>query len=255
MAIDNPAPRTTDTLTTAAQAARSVKIGETRARLENFLRVAYKHGPGVEDEYERTVADLRKEPEGTVIEIAKMMGASAANDFPLRWALIFAACELRHRAALALLTNIVDTPLPEEPKPPAHGFSIVANETILRTTAIDGIGELAKAGNKEAYEALFRVVRTPSISMRRAAVQAILQAGRSGAVANKLKSLLPPEQHFLLTLKRPSVDEVPQVKKPQQYLSEEARQRSSLKPPEVPGGSPKTQEKRQAKSPKSRGDL
>jgi hypothetical protein len=108
---------------------------------------------------------------------------------------------------------------------------MVGNETVLRTTAIEGLGHLAKEGNKDALQALFQVLREPSISLRRAAIQAILGVRKSAEQVEKIKACLPPEHHFLLELKRVKVQEVPQVRNPEQFLSEEARERSPAKPP------------------------
>jgi hypothetical protein len=56
-----------------------------------------------------------------------------------------AAAELQHPAALPFLFNLVLTPIPPEESPDPHSFSTVAEETILRTTAVEGIGHLAKS--------------------------------------------------------------------------------------------------------------
>lgn len=228
-------PRTTDTLVNPPRPQQALEGGEARAYLENFVSAAYQSGPDAQFEYDRAVLAIRKIPEAILIEIAQALGKCESHDYPTRWALTFAASELRHRSALSLLASVVDTPLPSEPQPPSHGFSVVANETVLRTTAIEGIGHLAREGHKEALEVLFRVLREPSISLRRASVQAILGVRRSSALIKRLKASLPPENHFLLELKRAKVTEVPQIPRPQQYLSEEAGQRTPRKPPAAPG--------------------
>lgn len=232
-------PPKVDTLANPQRRRTILEGGEGRAFLENFVSAAYRSGPDAQSEYERALADLRKVPEAIVIEIARALGKCEPYDYATRWALVFAACELKHKSALPLLASIVSTPLPQEPQPPSHGFSIVANETVLRTTAIEGLGHLAAQGHNSAIDSLFRVVREPSISLRRAGVQAILGIRKSAAMIERLRASLPPEQHFLLELKRPAVTEVPQVPKPQQYLSEEARERVSLTPPILPGQSQK----------------
>src|SRR5262249_26294913 len=82
-----------------------------------------------------------------------------------------------------------------------------------------------------ALEALFQVLRAPALSLRRAAVQAILGVRKSAEQMQKIRACLPPEQHFLLDLKRLKVYAAPQVPKPEKFLSDEARQRSPAKPP------------------------
>jgi hypothetical protein len=227
-------PRKTDTLKNLTVRTQAFESGVARAQLENFLEAAYHSGPEAQEEYERRLAAIRKAPEDFVVEIAKALGRCESRDYSTRWALVFAACELRHRSALHLLINIATAPIPPEPQPPSHGFSIVGNETVLRTTAIEGIGHLAKEGNKDALEVLFRVLREPSFSLRRASAQAILGVRKSARLIERIKASLAPEQHFILELKRPKVTEVPQISHPRKFLSEEARQRTSVKPPMSP---------------------
>jgi len=231
---ESPLPKTTDTLAPLARKVRGAEIGVTRAYVEEFVRSAYAAGPDAAFEYERALAVIRKAPQEVVIEIAQALGECAQHDYPRRWALIFAATELRHRAALPLLVTIVEAPLLPEPQPPSHGFSVVAQETILRTTAIEGIGHFAKDGDEQAIEALFRALRPTSISMRRAAVQALLSSKKGKGMRARITSYLPPENHFLLELKTPKVTAVAQVKDPERFLSDEARQSSSLKAPQIP---------------------
>ncbi len=228
-------PRSTDTLLSQPVRGRVFEGGQTRAYLENFVSAAYQSGPDAQFEYERALAAIRTVPEAIVIEIATALGRCDPRDYATRWALIFAACELRHGSALPLLASVAGTPLPPEPQSPSHGFSIVANETVLRTTAIEGIGHLAREGHKDSADFLFGILREPSISLRRAAVQAILGVPKSDTLVGRVKASLPPELHFLLELKKPGVTDVPQVPKPEQYLSEEARGRAPLKPPLAPG--------------------
>jgi hypothetical protein len=47
------------------------------------------------------------------------------------------------------------TPIPPERSKNPHSFSTVAEETILRTTAIEGIKYLAADGSEAAIESLF----------------------------------------------------------------------------------------------------
>ncbi|MCE8428003.1 MAG: hypothetical protein J5U19_06425 [Candidatus Methanoperedens sp.] len=233
MANNESPPITADTLVTITRKAHEANIGETRAYVEDFLRAAYQSGPNAVFEYEHALAVIRKAPQEVVVEITRALGECQSYDYSRRWALIFAAGELRHRAALPLLVTIVKEPLPSEPQPPSHGFSIVGEETILRTTAIDGIGHLARDGDEEAVAALLRALRHPSISMRRAAAQALLSTKGESELRQRIMAYLPPEEHFLLELKPTNVMEVPQVENPERFLSEEARQSSSLKPPSL----------------------
>ena len=145
---------------------------------------------------------------------------------------------MKHRSALAFLNYIVQTPIPPEPKEPSHGFSIVGEETILRTTAIEAIGYLASKGNEKAVDALLGALKQPSISMRRAAVQALRGTKQFKKLHDRVRAELPPDQHFLLTLSTPKVDRVPQVSDPRRFLSEQARSVETEPSPGLPEGVP-----------------
>jgi hypothetical protein len=91
-----------------------------------------------------------------------------------------------------------------------------------------------KESQGEAVEALFRALRQPSLSLRRAAVQALLSTKDAKELRPRVSAYLPPEEHFLLELTTPEVSDVPQVERPERFLSEEARRSPSAKAPGFP---------------------
>jgi hypothetical protein len=210
----------------------------TSAAISNYLRAVVQVGDDAQENYRRALANLRRHPETATTELAATYGRVHARNYPLRWALVFAAGELRHPSALAFLNYIVETPIPPEPMEPSHGFSIVGEETILRTTAIEAIGHLASKGNEKAVNALLHALKQPSISMRRAAVQALRGTKQFEKLHDRIRAELPPDQHFLLTLSTPKVDRVPQVSDPRRFLSEQARSMETEPAPGLPGSVP-----------------
>ncbi|MGO8939996.1 MAG: HEAT repeat domain-containing protein [Mycobacterium sp.] len=240
MSADNvPSPSTDDALS-HAESSQSQAVSRTSAAISNYLRAAVQVGDDAEENYQRALADLRRYPEAATVQLAAAYGSVHAHDYPLRWALVFAAGELKHQSALAFLSYVVETPIPPEPREPSHGFSIVGEETILRTTAIEAIGHLASEGSDEAVDTLLRALKQPSISIRRAAVQALRETKRFRNLRDRIRAELPPDQHFLLTLSTPRVDRVPQVPDPRRFLSEQARSIETEPAPTLPGGVPKT---------------
>jgi HEAT repeat protein len=234
MSADNVlSPPTGDVLSPAKSSEYQVS-SRTSAAISNYLRAAVQVGEDAEENYQRALADLRRHPETATVEIAAAYGRVHARDYPLRWALVFAAGELKHRSTLAFLNYIIETPIPPEPKEPSHGFSTVGEETILRTTAIEAIGHLASEGNEKAVDALLRALKQPSISMRRAAVQALRGTKQFKKLHDRIRAELPPDQHFLLTLSTPKVDHVPQVSDPRRFLSEQARSAETEPAPGLP---------------------
>lgn len=202
--------------------------------LRNFFIAMNAVGDDAEEQYRRALADLRKHADQVVVEIARSQSVCETRDYPMRWAHIHAAAELRHPAALPFLLNLILTPIPPEQSLDPHSFSSVAEETILRTTAVEGIGYLAKS-RAEAVEALFEALRQPSVSVRRAAVHSLLASSRGGKLRARIAKALPENQQFLLNLKAADVRDVPQVTRPQRYLSDAGKRASVGAAPSLPG--------------------
>jgi len=188
-----------------------------------------------EDRYQAALGRLREQAATAVVELAGMERDCAGRDYPTRWALVHVAASLRHPAALPFLRNLVLTPIPAEQSPDSHSFSSVAEETILRTTAVDGVGALAADGNREAQEALVEFVAQPSLSIRRAAVQSIMATPRGRSRGRQIAALLPEDQRFLLDLKPADVHDVPQVARPERHLSDTGRRAQTVPPPNLLG--------------------
>ena len=205
--------------------------------LSNAIAAMSQHGDDAEEEYQRALEDLRKQVDAVAVEIARASNDCETKDYPSRWALVHVAAELRHRAMLPFLRNLVETPIPAEQSKDPHSFSTVAEETILRTTAVDGVGELARdRQSKDAVEALWEFLKQPSLSIRRAAIQGLYgAAGNNKRVRDRISSLLPEEQRFLLDLKAVEVTDVPQISRPQRHLSAAGREERPEAPPAFRG--------------------
>ncbi len=186
--------------------------------LHNFFVSMNQIGENAQADYEEALEQLRARPDETIAEIARVERLIAEENYPVRGALIFTASELRHPAALPFLTNFVQTRIPRERSQHVHTFSTVTEETILRTTAVMGVEQLAMADNRNALEALFTFLEVPSLSIRRAAVQAILATKEGQGLRTRVAALLPADQQFLLDIKRVGVHDVPQITNPQRHL-------------------------------------
>jgi HEAT repeat protein len=192
-------------------------------------------GADAEEEYRRLLDAARKQAPEIVLAIARGEHACAAGDYSTRWGLIFAASELKHPAALPFLCELILTPLPAETSRNPHSFSVVAEETILRTTAVEGVGHLAASGRKEALDALLSFLAIPSLSIRRAAVQAILGTPGGRRLRRRIAESLPRDERFLLDLRRPDVREVPQIRNPEKNLSDAGQRARKEAPADLPG--------------------
>jgi hypothetical protein len=211
-------------------------VSHVKHLLDNFLQVMNQVGDDAEENYEKALSELRQRPDEAIIEIVRSEKACDDLDYPTRWALLYTATEIKHPSSLPFLSDVVLTPIPPEHSKNPHSFSTVAQETILRTTAIDGIRYLAEQGNEEALKKLYEFIKLPSISMRRASIQAIFSARKDKETRDRLAALLPSEQQFLLDIKPTDVRNVPQVKNPEVHLTESAKTREKNKQPMLPGG-------------------
>jgi hypothetical protein len=217
----SPTPKATDVvcMATATSIAQS-PFGDSPAGvlLRNFVKTMNAQGKDAQEEYERALSQLRKMPEETILEIARAEKACSIDDYSTRWFLIFAATELKHPAALPLFRQIVLAPIPPERSPEPHSLSTVEEETIIRTTAVDGVRTLAEKENSDALKILFEFLTIPSLSVKRAAVQAIISVRKDQKTLNEIAEILPKDMRFLLDLKPKDVREVPQITDPQKYL-------------------------------------
>lgn len=166
------------------------------ARINNFLAAMNAGGDDAQVRYAAALDAMRAEPEQSVLALAQAEAVCNRTDYPLRWALVYAAAQMNHDAALPYLRNLILTPIPPEQSSAPHSFSTVGKETVLRTTAIEGVGRLAVQGNEAALPALFEFLSIASISVRRASVQAILAVNPK--LRKKAAEALPADHRFLL---------------------------------------------------------
>jgi hypothetical protein len=214
------------------EALRSViPDGPAGVLLRTFVEAANSEGEDAQAVYEAALEALRQAPEQVAVGIARALGSCPDEDYTLKWTLVHAAAELKDAAVLPLLHELVTTPIPPEVSADPHSYSSVEDETVLRTTAVDGVSEIAARGDERAEGMLFEFLEVPSISIRRAAVQGLLQSPRGEELRARVAEYLPRDQRFLLELKATRVEDMEQVRDPQRYLSERGRAEPTEQPP------------------------
>jgi hypothetical protein len=190
-------------------------------------------GENAEADYRQTLEVLRRDPESTMIAITGAYSVSPERAYPRRHALVQAAVALEHESALPFLANVVLSPIPPEGMPDAHAFSTVAEETIIRMSAVDGIAAIARAGSGAAVETLISFLGIPSFSVRRSAVMGVLSTRGGARYRRRMQGLIPSDQHFIFNMKKVHVGEAVQVNDPRRHLAPHAREFDAPKP-EVP---------------------
>lgn len=222
------------------------RLGPVGQLLVNFLEVMNAAGDGAEEAYAAALGALRERSFEAVLEIARLENACETWDYPTRWGLVHAAASLEQPAALPFFRSLVLTPIPPERGVDPHSFSTVAEETILRTTAVDGVAVLARAGSREAVETLLDFLSVPSFSVKRAAVQGLLAADEGESLRDRIEKRLCPEDRMLLDIRPLDVRKVTQIDDPESHLDETGRLDAVAATPDLPDRQKRTKAKRAA---------
>ena len=151
------------------------------------------------------------------------------NGFLVRQILVIVLSHLRSESALPLFRTLVSAPPPSEddsrnvrggegPSVDSHAGTHRqegevcayaagrAQWLVERIIAVGGVEALAvRRGSAQAQAMLFEFLRSPSLAIRDAAVQAIL-AGPAADGAARARSILPDADHWLLRVRRVPVN-------------------------------------------------
>jgi len=215
-------------------------------RLRNVLAAMYGAGMDAQEQHDKAVENLRREPREMMVAIIAAYGRCPAGDYPGRQALVYAAGVMRDAGALPFLASVALTEVPAEASSDPDSFSTVAEETIIRMSAVEGISDHASRGDKEAIKILLRCVESRAFSVRRAAVTGLLATEQRKRLRPRLEALIPKEQHFIFDLKQIHVKDAIQVKDPRRHLIEGYQEFGENKPKVPgprPGRTPKTKKK------------
>lgn len=217
------------TVTLQTEPERLSAVGQS---LERVLATMNGAGEDAEGEYQEALGALKKHGVEAIIEIARRECRCLHGDYSTRWALIYTATQMEHRAALPLLKNIAQSPIPADRTKDPHA-SRAARETVLRTTAVDGIAALARGGDEAATQVLLELLSIDSISIRRAAVVGLRESPKGEDLRDRIARCLPKDQRFLLDLKRVTVQSVEQISDPTRHLSEAGKADAKASAPDM----------------------
>jgi hypothetical protein len=168
-------------------------------------------GEKAEDDYRQALEELGKRAEEAVEVVAAEYEALPEDRYFDRWSLVQLLSELREPAAASALNRIITSRIPAEKAKGSHDASTVAEEVIIRTTAVEGVVRLSADGVEEARKILLRHARSRTFSIRRASVQGLLETGEN-ADKRELRALLKERgDQGLLRIKRTDIREVPQA--------------------------------------------
>jgi hypothetical protein len=224
-----------DTVEKLADADDPVPSTEAGSLVREFLHDVNASGDDADDVYGQTLARLRERAEPVAEAFADSYRAASRDAYGLRWALVYGAAKLEHPAALTFLREVAGSPVPLE-ESNDHHFSTAKEESIIRTTAVEGLGRLAVGGEGEAEEGLFEALSHPTFSVRVTAAQALVDGDDSAVMRNRILASLPADEAFVLEIRRVDVRDVSQVD-PREHLTPAARRSpSSAAPPPLGQG-------------------
>jgi HEAT repeat protein len=168
-------------------------------------------GQNAEEEYQASLQALRAHGPEAVEVLHRVYVNMDETRYFARWALVETLRELRSDSALQALTEIASVPVPKEKWTDPEASSR-DQESHIRVTAVVGIADLAKQGNRDAEQALTRFLTHEDLSVRREAIRGYLGAGKDyDARASYLRKNLSERDQSLINL---NVTEVKQVRHP-----------------------------------------
>lgn len=130
-----------------------------------------------------------------------------------RWKIVDTLATLESHETLPALAQVAEQPVQEETLQHDHQFSQQAEEQMIRTSAIQGLEQLARRGVVEAEAEILELTASTDPIVRETAVLAYRRSGpgeRAERIA-VLEERLPEEHHPLLRIQEVSaVELVPQ---------------------------------------------
>jgi hypothetical protein len=223
-----------------------VQVSGVVALINNLIEAMYAAGDDAETAYQAALKALRLVAEEAAIALARLESDCDRRSYPRRWALIYAATQLERDSLLPFLRQVALTPIPPEQSHNPHSYSTVKEETVLRATAVDGVGTLAARGSERARDSLFEFLAIDSISIRQASIRSLLAI--DDTMRERITEYLPRDAHYLLDVRPVAVTDVPQVKNPRRHLRK-GRSHEKPAPPDPEEGAGPVREA----SPRTRG--
>jgi hypothetical protein len=167
-------------------------------------------GPTAEAAYQEGLRAVQSRP----TEEVKALIAEALRSLPEeayldRWALVQLSTDLRQSELIDLLDDTISTPIPAERSSDAdYKSSTVAQESLIRISAVEGLVRLAAEGSTEAVNALLRHVSHEHRTIKEACVLGLKDLDKS--VQTRLRAAVSEEDQDLLELHRAEVRDIPQ---------------------------------------------
>jgi hypothetical protein len=207
------------------QSTAKVAVPLPATELAQHVRAAVTHLNTLSGDtrYAASLNSLKQNAAEAAPVIAQLYRATPETAYVERWSLVKVLADLHHPQSLSHLDAIANTPLPAAQGEGAD--RTLCEETMIRTTAAEGIARQAGTGDAGALALLLKNCLNPIFSVRQASVQAYLAHGGPQARAT-LERLIPRNEHFVLDIREVSAADMPQ--------SQPGAVKRTSKAPEVP---------------------
>jgi hypothetical protein len=153
--------------------------------------------------YDSSLVEIKKNGAEAVALLTEAYNKTAARHYFNRWGLVKTLGDIGNNIAAQPLSTIIFSKIPEETSQDLHHFSTQEEEVIIRLRAVEGIGMLAKNGDRYSERILLQLAldstqKNSAIQLR--AIKAYLRAGKNTDEREKLlKSKLDKKLHDIIT--------------------------------------------------------
>jgi hypothetical protein len=167
-------------------------------------------GDDAEENYRRALSSLTKRGPSVLDVIVAEYEDLPEDRYLDRWSLVQLLVELRYPEAVKPLNRIITARIPAEKARGSHDMSTVAEEVMIRTTAVEGLVRLSADDVAEARDVLLKHAVHRAFSIRRACVQGLMETGTDDDKRKLRRLLKERKEEDLLKIKRADVRSVPQ---------------------------------------------
>jgi hypothetical protein len=167
-------------------------------------------GDDAEENYRRALRSLMKWGPGVLDVIVGEYDDLPEDSYLDRWSLVQLLVELRYPEGVKALNRIIAARIPAEKFRKSHDMSTVAEEVMIRTTAVEGLVHLSADGVEEARDMLLKHAAHRTFSIRRACVQGLMETGTDDDKRKLRRLLKERKEEGLLKIRRVDVRSVPQ---------------------------------------------
>jgi len=198
--------------------------------VKQHLRLAMGSGTDAEAKYQQSLERLKVNPEAGRV-LYDTYKKVPAQHYMFRTMIVEALKQLRSPASMAFLDEIASDRIPEDSAPENAEIDTRIDEIVIRITAVEGLTLLASDSLVDANEALMGLTNHGDLTVRQMAARGYIKSSVGSAVEKieALKSKLPKEEHWYLSLEDTNIKTVAHPEMPEKFEIIEKEAKNSPK--------------------------